>query len=75
MDPRIIDPFEWADFGGALVFYGILVAILVGTLLNLVSANWDDWLDERWGRGSVRDAWLLRRIERDARSADAARRR
>jgi hypothetical protein len=37
-------------------------------LLKLFSAHWDDWLDERWGRGSVRDTWLLGRIERDARA-------
>jgi hypothetical protein len=59
-----LSPFEWADTGGAVVFYGIITVILVGSALKLVGAHWDDWLDERWGRGSVRDNWLLRRIER-----------
>ena len=67
MDPRIVDPFEWANAGGALVFYGTLAVILVGAGLKLVGPRWDDWLDERWGRGSVRDWWLLRDIEREAR--------
>jgi hypothetical protein len=59
-------PFEWTDPGGAVEFYGIMVAILIGCALKLLGGRWDDWLDERWGRGSIRDYWLLRRIERDA---------
>jgi hypothetical protein len=61
-----IDPTQWADPNGAVVFYGIVAVILIGSMLKLVGARWDDWLDERWGRGSIRDGWLLRRIERDA---------
>jgi hypothetical protein len=60
------NPFEWADPSGAVEFYGVLGAILVMVVLQLIGHQWDDWLDERWGRGSVRDHWLLRRIERDA---------
>ena len=64
MDPRIVNPFEWADLGGAVEFYGIFALIVVGAALKLVGARWDDWLDERWGRGSIRDCWLLKDIER-----------
>ena len=62
------NPFQWADPGGAVVFWGILAGILAGSALKLFAGQWDDWLDERWGRGSIRDWWLLHRIERDARS-------
>jgi len=62
-----VDPTQWADPSGAALFYGIVAVILLGTALKLLQPRWDDWLDERWGRGSVRDNWLLRRIERDAR--------
>ena len=60
------NPFHWVDPHGAVIFWGVVLVILVGTLLKLVAGQWDDWLDERWGRGSIRDSWLLRRIERDA---------
>ena len=59
-----LSPFEWVDTGGAVEFYGIIAIILVGSALKLYGSRWDDWLDERWGRGSVRDNWLLGRIER-----------
>ena len=61
-----VDPTQWADPNGAVVFYGTVVVILIGSALKLFGTRWDDWLDERWGRGSTRDTWLLRRIERDA---------
>jgi hypothetical protein len=62
-----LDPFHWVDPAGAVEFYGLMAVILIGSALKLFGTQWDDWLDERWGRGSVRDNWLLRRIERDAR--------
>ena len=62
-----VDPTQWADPTGAAMFYGIVAVILIGSALKLLGTRWDDWLDERWGRGSVRDNWLLRRIEREAR--------
>jgi len=62
-----VDPTQWADPTGAAMFYGIVAVILIGSALKLFGTRWDDWLDERWGRGSVRDNWLLRRIEREAR--------
>ena len=61
-----VDPTQWADPAGAAMFYAIVVVILIGSALKLFGTRWDDWLDERWGRGSVRDNWLLRRIEREA---------
>jgi hypothetical protein len=73
MDARILDPFQWANTSGALVFYGVMTVILIGAGLKLVGARWDDWLDERWGRGSVRDYWLLREIERDRRRPERSR--
>ncbi len=52
---------------GAWVFFAVLAVILVGSMGKLVGGSrWEDWLDERWGRGSVRDHWWLRRMERDA---------
>ena len=62
------DPFAWADPTGAVQFYAVLAAILLGCALKLFAPRWDDWLDERSGRGSIRDWWLLREIERDAAS-------
>ena len=61
-----LDPSQWFDPWGAAEFYGLMAVILAGTLIKLFSGHWEDWLDERWGRGSVRDNWWLRRMERDA---------
>lgn len=56
-----------ADPQGVLLWFVIMFGALIGCWLKmLASARWEDWLDERWGRGSVRDDWLLRRIQRDA---------
>jgi hypothetical protein len=60
------DPWQWADPTGAVQFYAVLAAILIGCAVKLFAHSWDDWLDERSGRGSIRDWWLLREIERDA---------
>jgi hypothetical protein len=62
----MVNPFDWADPSGAVEFYGIFAIMLLVIAVQLVGSRWDDWLDERCGRGSVRDVWLLRRIERDA---------
>jgi hypothetical protein len=70
MDANLFDITAWADRAGALQFWGVMLVIVSGTALKLFAgARWDDWLDERWGRGSVRDRWLLRRIERDAQTS------
>jgi len=54
---NIFDPRDWADAAG----WWQLAAAAVGTLVlaasKLVGPRWDDWLDERIGRGSVRDDW------------------
>ena len=60
----VADPQAWANPGGALVFWAVVALIFVGAVAKLFAGRWDDWLDERWGRGSVRDWWLLREIER-----------
>ena len=62
------NPFAWANPAGAVEFYAVLLVILLGCALKLFLGQWSDWLDERWGRGSIRDWWLLREIERDARA-------
>jgi hypothetical protein len=64
----VLNPFDWADAGGAFEFYGLMAAIVIAVFVQLIGTRWDDWLDERWGRGSVRDQWLLGRIERDAKA-------
>jgi hypothetical protein len=64
-----VDPslFTDVDPAGAALYFAIMGVILVGCIAKLFAGSrWDDWLDERWGRGSVRDWWLLRRMERDA---------
>jgi hypothetical protein len=58
-----LNPFDWAVPSGALQLYGVMSLTLVGCILKLFGAQWDDWLDERWGRGSVRDNWLLDRCD------------
>ncbi len=54
---NIFDPAQWADASGL----GTIVAVASGTLLlvavKLAGTRWDDWLDERWGRGSISDDW------------------
>ena len=62
----MLNPFDWADPRGAFEFYGLMSLIVIAVIVQLVGARWDDWLDERWGRGSIRDHWLLRRMEQDA---------
>jgi len=53
------DPSAWADRTGALQFYGVLALMLVVLAIHLVGSACSDWLDEHWGRGSIRDDWLL----------------
>lgn len=60
MDPHL---FRNIDPGGALLYFGAMSVILIGVAANLLGSRWDDWLDERWGRGSIPDWWLLRRRE------------
>ena len=54
---NLYDPTQWVNQAG----FWTLVVVSVGTLLlltvKLFAPVWDDWLDERRGRGSVRDDW------------------
>ena len=58
MDPGL---FRGVDAGSWLVFLAPIVGTLVIVALGLAGTRWDDWLDERWGRGEIRDWWLLGR--------------
>ena len=57
---NIFDPAQWADASGL----GTLFVVAAGTLIlvagKLAGSRWDDWLDERWGRGSIKDDWPTR---------------
>ena len=57
-----INWLQWADPSGAVVYFGVMGAILLGSALKLFAGSrWDDWLSEPLGRGSIRDEWALRR--------------
>ena len=58
------DIFLRADTGAQLLFLAILGVILLGCLLELFRPQWDDWLDERVGRGGIRDDWPWVRRQR-----------
>jgi len=52
-----------------LLFLGMLVLVaLLPIALSIVGRvfwdDWDDWLDERLGRGSVKDCWPYDRLGR-----------
>ena len=62
MNPNMFLPGDWADPTGWVIMMIVLAVILVGLALKMVAGvQWDDWLDERVGRGSIRDWWLLGR--------------
>lgn len=50
-------PWRWADLGGYVVWMSAVIVILVGAAARLAAHTWDDWLDERLGRGSIDDHW------------------
>jgi hypothetical protein len=58
---NIWDPGQWADAGGLWLLVAIIVGTLVLVAAKLAGPDWDDWLDERIGRGSVEDDWPTRR--------------
>jgi hypothetical protein len=62
---NIWDPGQWADAGGLWLLVAIIVGTLVLVAAKLAGPDWDDWLDERIGRGSIRDDWPWRRSSRD----------
>jgi hypothetical protein len=57
---NIFDPGMWAESAG----WWKLLAVMAGTLVlvgtKLAGERWDDWLDERVGRGSIQDDWPSR---------------
>jgi hypothetical protein len=61
---NIFDPRQWSDVHGYVVLLIVMAGTLIGTTSKLLGARWKDWLDEPRGRGSIRDDWLLDRIER-----------
>jgi hypothetical protein len=62
---NVYDPSAWADPTGAVILFGTIALIVIWCMVKLLTPKWDDWLDERWGRGSIRDSWLLRDMEED----------
>jgi hypothetical protein len=60
---NIFDPSQWSDVHGYLVLMAVMAGTLVGTIVMLIGGRWKDWLDEPRGRGSIRDEWVLDRIE------------
>ncbi len=63
---NVYDWSAWADPTGAVILFGTMALILVWCIVKLMTPRWNDWLDERWGRGSIRDPWLLSEIEDSA---------
>lgn len=52
-----------------VLFFALAAAItLIPVVFNLVGRmfldDWDDWLDERLGRGSIKDCWPYDRLGR-----------
>lgn len=58
---NIFDPGQWADPSGLWSLAAVIIGTLVLVASKLAGPEWDDWLDERVGRGSVRDDWPTRR--------------
>jgi hypothetical protein len=69
MNFNIFDPSQWSDVQGYVILVIVMGATLLGTLLMAIGPGWKDWLDEPRGRGSIRDSWLLDRIDPDERGS------
>jgi hypothetical protein len=54
---NIFDPGQWADAGGLWLLVAVMGGTLVLAATKLAGPRWDDWLDQRIGRGSIRDDW------------------
>jgi hypothetical protein len=54
---NLFDSSQWADVAGLWQLGGMALGTLVLVAARLAGPRWDDWLDERVGRGSVRDDW------------------
>jgi hypothetical protein len=63
---NVYDLSAWYDPAGAVILFGTMALILLWCVVKLITPRWDDWLDERWGRGSIRDTWRLSEIEDEA---------
>ena len=58
---NIFDPGQWADASGLWTLFAVMGGTLLLVAGKLAGYRWDDWLDERIGRGSVEDDWPTRR--------------
>jgi len=62
---NIYDPSQWSDVHGYVVLLFAMGTTLLWLVVKLIDGAWTDWLDERSGRGSVRDTWMLDRVDRE----------
>ena len=67
MDPSVL---RHADANGLLIYFAIVGFLFVGALVFNGSQHWSDWLDETWGRGSIKDHWALGGLTRTMRWRD-----
>jgi hypothetical protein len=63
---NLFDPRQWADVHGYLVLATVTGISVVWCIWKMTFIPWKDWVDERWGRGSVRDWWFLDHMERES---------
>ncbi|MGH9136447.1 MAG: hypothetical protein ACRD0G_05275 [Acidimicrobiales bacterium] len=61
---QLWNPGNWANPEGYWLLWLAIIVTLVGILAKLAGLQWDDWLDERVGRGSVEDDWPFDRLDR-----------
>jgi hypothetical protein len=59
---NIFDPGQWSDATGWVSVVVVSVGTLVLAATKLAGPRWDDWLDQRIGRGSIRDDWPFDRL-------------
>ena len=59
---NIFDPGQWSDVTGWVSLVVVSVGTLVLAATKLAGPRWDDWLDQRIGRGSIRDDWPFDRL-------------
>jgi hypothetical protein len=54
---QLWDPSSWSDASGYWLLWSVVGITIVGALVKLAGVRWDDWLDDRLGRGGIRDEW------------------
>jgi len=54
---NLYDPAQWANPSGLAIVVAVMAMSLLLAVTKLAGEHWDDWLDERSGRGSIRDRW------------------